>query len=252
MCDCLKLWCYFFQAAGSIVSPRHMVDDAEFWGAVAYAVSRDGMRTLLDRYWHGWDAELGRGVAESSPKTTESPQCVFWARTIEPHRVCSDLCFRTRYIHRQAVVTPPFDDPELPFLDLTENPLSDIIAYVFVDSAGGCDWSPDALLTPTCDSALSDTRRHTLMSSTVLCLRTSWAKDPIGQKPIPQVGYIDTKTTDGGCYISSTKVTKRTWQRTALKTTTLTTSSNSPTCGSSAFLMRRQSISFTSWTHWPC
>ena len=101
--------------------------DAEFWGAVAYAVSRQGMRAILDRYWGAWDADKARGAATLPPTPPD-------------------------YFHRQALVTTPFDDPNLPFIDLTANPLSDVIVYstpntyvvnrpLFAHQLGGRHWT---------------------------------------------------------------------------------------------------------------
>jgi GR25 family glycosyltransferase involved in LPS biosynthesis len=86
---------------GRIVSKRDPVKDYEFWGAVAYAVSRDGMEVLLKRYWGGWDTTTNRGI----PKQDN----------------INDQDFQS--------TKPLFEDPALPFLDLTENPLADIIVY---------------------------------------------------------------------------------------------------------------------------
>ena len=113
-------------AVGEIVSKRHMVHDAEFWGAVAYVVSREGMRAILDEYWGGWDVANHKGfpkrksalqvAAESQPQPSASSQTGAGAGA-------------GGLLHRQAKVTPPFVEPELPFLDLTQNPLSDILVY---------------------------------------------------------------------------------------------------------------------------
>lgn len=38
-------------ARGQFASKRHLIDHIDFWGAVAYAVSREGMKSLLDAHW---------------------------------------------------------------------------------------------------------------------------------------------------------------------------------------------------------
>ena len=38
-------------ARGQLASKRNLVEHVDFWGAVAYAVSREGMKALLDAHW---------------------------------------------------------------------------------------------------------------------------------------------------------------------------------------------------------